>query len=173
MAGPRFLSSSDRGGDAGLGPVESVGERIETVPAARLGEVLRSARRDAGRSIADTSRTADIPQRWLYWVEEGRYRANAEMVTALLNCYRTTIDRLLPPHRPLQLGDGLSTPVGAYLEQLTVWRPPSSAGLALRRADLAALAALTETSPERLARNLRLAATGGPLSSRWAARRLR
>ena len=145
--------------------------RISPVPAVRLGQVLRQARRAAGVTIAAAAARADVPQRWLFWAESGRARADAMMVADLLAIYGTTIDELLPPRRPLlMLAEGDS--VDRYVLQLGAWRPMGERPC-FRSQDMDTLSKLTGQDCQRMARRVERAVTGASAPSIWLAHRLR
>jgi transcriptional regulator with XRE-family HTH domain len=75
-----------------------------------LGEVLRRARQQQGRTLADVARAARVSMPYLSEVERGRKEASSEVLAAVCDALRielsdvlTEVGRGLARERPLRL----------------------------------------------------------------------
>ena len=77
------------------------------LPPQRLGELLRQARARTNLNRGQAARRASMSVRRLAALEKGTMRADDRTIDALLTVYGIDLDQLIPPRRPIVVGDAL------------------------------------------------------------------
>jgi len=88
-----------------------------------LGEVLRRARLDQGRTLADVAQAAKVSMQYLSEIERGRKEASSEVLAAICDALETDLPDVLA-----DVGRGMADALGqpATVVRLGIARQPSS-----------------------------------------------
>jgi DNA-binding XRE family transcriptional regulator len=81
--------------------------RVRPLLRTTLGEVLRRARLDQGRTLADVAQAAKVSMQYLSEIERGRKEASSEVLAAICDALETDLPDLLA-----EVGRGLAGALG-------------------------------------------------------------
>jgi transcriptional regulator with XRE-family HTH domain len=81
--------------------------RVRPLLRTTLGEVLRRARLDQGRTLADVAQAAKVSMQYLSEIERGRKEASSEVLAAICDALETDLPDVLA-----EVGRGLAGALG-------------------------------------------------------------